>query len=1588
MTRPTFRLRVLALLAVLVAPALLRADAPSNVPQFCSAQTQKCTSCHGDVANECDLLSLDLGETTPWTGSMPVHLKVRTSEASPSLSTPSQLKLVLGYTFMHLSPETPGGGENAVTFSDEAGCSLEFRFESGSSVGVPRFVMGGDAYTWDDMGVAVLRDASGFLRQVATRTRLADIVVHSATHYTVTVYPLTEDPQTDPDTGLLVPPPHDPVRVLDVRRGTTDRELIVGYRKGTGDMRAYRYAAKNGDWELTNPSGLIDANELYFTDDETGARRIHVWKDSDGTALRRMEANFVDKPWGWAMTNFIEGIPGDATRTTSWSYFESGSHRGLVQEKITPTGNRILYEYDDKNRVVRESMPLVEEETLYSYEPVDPSDPPLLCDTRPRCVVRKMQGIEIQRTYYVYGTNGVDVVERVGEQGAAYGGTNVLRTVTTYYPVTGAVTDGLVQSVRHEDGTIDNYAYDLANGIWTETVTHVHEQAPDIVPMRTTRSVRVYNSLGRLVDSRTDLCTIGVEDLVPQADWTPIERLQYAYDVNGNEIRREDLAGRLWTSEWAGNCCGKVSETDWQGITTTYAYDEEGRINTMTRHAPHPVETRFVRDRMGRVDTIFQTNVVDEIGTPPVICSYDSLSRVMERKQAGNIVRYSYPSEVSEVVVDSYGATNSVVFNPAGKPILVSGTAMPTRGYRTAARPMGHVVVTTSFFEEKEALFSTETEFDLLGRIVSRSRPGANGERMVRRYDYGVYGGVDRMKETGMPTAAFQRYPASGTESVRFLSENEWRNQESRTVYDVADGVIWKKTERTLTCSDEALSPLSRVVGRQMTGFTNGIVAFSMARDEHGSCFMRKECVDRSHSIKSVFVYDPRSIVPARDVYRFGRLCEWSDRFGATNTVLFDGLERVSEWLQGNGQTHEYEYDSSGRMVRDRLGENDDRLTYDDPGRLASIVRSDGSSVFFGRDQTGRIVSVTGDTFPAWFDYDLFGNLSEIDNRGNQAWSATKLIWDRASKTLKQIVCPDFVLPEIESGPRWKSPDRRFFHDVVGRPIAIQNDGVRAESIVRTAWGEFEASPWNRFEYDGFGRVVKCISLSNSAPVMPCGTNAIPFYANGSSFDSVPLLDPLDERIYENLSCGDSPLLVTNSYAYGPSGNLESEESPVGRLEKRFDDSGRIVSLSFRFFDHPGWTGSVEYAYNQLGRIGEARSGSLSLEYSWDAAGSLTAITSSLGSLTLQQDPADVSVWSSTRLTIGGEEKASFFRFRDQLSGYTTGCVECVLGHLSTSEFGHNRRGEIESFSTNGETRRWEYDIAGNRISELVGTNAWEYYYRPGDIIDAVRSKTGIADVQSNEYGSLFRCELDGHFDGWWDRGLLCSASSALSLQETTEWTESFFRWKYEYDAVGRLSTVSLMKRSEPEGSSTPILVKRYLWNGDCLAATMATSAGTTNIVFNVWAFPADGRETGSAHSNFPILCKTDQDSCFVPVLDPFGNVRAYVSESGRVAASCRYDPFGLMTEKDDVERFDLWFAARPRLMELGSYVFPHRLYHPRLGRWMSKDPIGFFGGFNLYMFCFNNPLDFQDETGLSPIPKPNETADGKCPCSIEALLQ
>ncbi|MEL6328025.1 MAG: RHS repeat-associated core domain-containing protein [Planctomycetota bacterium] len=51
---------------------------------------------------------------------------------------------------------------------------------------------------------------------------------------------------------------------------------------------------------------------------------------------------------------------------------------------------------------------------------------------------------------------------------------------------------------------------------------------------------------------------------------------------------------------------------------------------------------------------------------------------------------------------------------------------------------------------------------------------------------------------------------------------------------------------------------------------------------------------------------------------------------------------------------------------------------------------------------------------------------------------------------------------------------------------------------------------------------------------------------------------------------------------------------------------------------------------------------------------------------------------------------------------------------------------------------------------------------------------------------------------------------------------------------------------------------------------------------------------------------------------------------------------------------------------ELACYGVRHREYDPDLGRWLTRDPIGYIDGFNRYQMVLSNPLQLVDPIGLS----------------------
>jgi RHS repeat-associated protein len=58
---------------------------------------------------------------------------------------------------------------------------------------------------------------------------------------------------------------------------------------------------------------------------------------------------------------------------------------------------------------------------------------------------------------------------------------------------------------------------------------------------------------------------------------------------------------------------------------------------------------------------------------------------------------------------------------------------------------------------------------------------------------------------------------------------------------------------------------------------------------------------------------------------------------------------------------------------------------------------------------------------------------------------------------------------------------------------------------------------------------------------------------------------------------------------------------------------------------------------------------------------------------------------------------------------------------------------------------------------------------------------------------------------------------------------------------------------------------------------------------------------------------------------------------------------------------------------ETGLYYYKARHYSPKLGRFLQPDSVGYRGGFNLYTYVLNDPLNRTDPYGLAPTTNPQQ---------------
>ncbi|HRS88496.1 MAG TPA: RHS repeat-associated core domain-containing protein [Smithellaceae bacterium] len=85
----------------------------------------------------------------------------------------------------------------------------------------------------------------------------------------------------------------------------------------------------------------------------------------------------------------------------------------------------------------------------------------------------------------------------------------------------------------------------------------------------------------------------------------------------------------------------------------------------------------------------------------------------------------------------------------------------------------------------------------------------------------------------------------------------------------------------------------------------------------------------------------------------------------------------------------------------------------------------------------------------------------------------------------------------------------------------------------------------------------------------------------------------------------------------------------------------------------------------------------------------------------------------------------------------------------------------------------------------------------------------------------------------------------------------------------------------------------------------------------------------------------------------------------GNVVQRYEYDSFGNMSLKPHFIKQPFTYTAREFDPETGLYYYRARYYDAKVGRFITRDPIGFEGGINQYAYVGNNPVNRIDPFGL-----------------------
>lgn len=695
-----------------------------------------------------------------------------------------------------------------------------------------------------------------------------------------------------------------------------------------------------------------------------------------------------------------------------------------------------------------------------------------------------------------------------------------------------------------------------------------------------------------------------------------------------------------------------------------------------------------------------------------------------------------------------------------------------------------------------------------------------------------------------------------------------------------------------------------------------------------------------------------------------------------------------------------FDYDSKDRVNKITLSDGYDLdFEFDDLNRLVKTTYPDGTT-----EETGYF-AVTADTFTdrlgrvTWTELDGNGQpLMVIDPTGRIA----QYRWC-ACGSLRSYTDAEGRTTQWKRDLEWRvtvkvypdeSKDSFTFEPESGRPATLTRANDQGGTEPTETYTYFVDGQLASIDYADpdtldvsysyhpvHGRLFTAIQAASPTPKTTT-FNYNPVDGSTLGADQLntvdgPLADDTLRYLYDALGrttgvdiLDDSTnVLASQSVVFDALERIKSSTSPLGTFTNLFDGlTERISSIT-----HPNGI-TREFGYHNLtgdkrlqtitNRTGTAASDIVStFDYTYNAVGNITEWgirndQAARNAWTLDYNPADELTDALLKSPTSAILEDLAWRFD------RAGNRRLARDGSTWTGYGVNEVNELTESSDGNAHAPISGQLDENAIVTVQGVRAnvkpvgsgdykfeaplhvepnsnGEFTVRAEDASGNVVESTFAAPVASFGTPRVFVYDDNGNLTNDGVRTYSYDAANRLTGIDYADGSST----EIQYDAFSRRDRII-----ERDATATLTSDKRYIWNElSLLEERDATSGNTLRRFYE----EGEKRLTGAEVGNYYYM------------RDHLGSIRELLDSSRVVRA--RYD-YSLWGERSKISgNLDSengytghWYHAKS-----GLHLAPFRAYDAELGRWLNRDPIEENGGWNLYAYVANEPINWRDPLGL-----------------------